>query len=353
MGLNLLDSIGLGFVPNAARVLRTLWRTAKPNLEASEEMKTINGTKIFVRDVGSVEAPVIIAVHGGPGGSHLGMLPLERLAPDFRIIFYDQRGTGKSDRHNVSAMDQFGLEALSLERNVEDIEELRKIIGRDKVSMIGHSNGGALATFYAAKYPHHIDKLIIYSGGPEDTDLADRKMQRHLARMPESQKNLLKQYTDSLQIGVEQNVSQDELDELFTRVVGLMIPYLYYIPPKSPIVTGRLGFWASQAVAKYIDSFDRKSFVSHLNKIKSPTLLIWGLFEPAPQGRLLYLLENIPNSQLAVFEKSSHNAMKEEPDLFFKTLLEFLTDRPIEMRTRSWKEEPPTVSLQGPTLRKF
>jgi proline iminopeptidase len=331
-----LAFIAFAFISNSSCASRTLARVGKSDLEVREGMKSINGTKLFVRDVGPSQAPVIIAVHGGPGGSYLGMLPLERLAPAFRIIFYDQRGTGKSERLKISARDQAGLEELSLEKNVEDIEELRKSIGSDKVSVIGHSNGGALATFYAAKYPRHIEKLVVYSGGPEDTELAERKRQKHLSKMPESQKLLLKQYTDSLQERVEQNASQDELDELFTRVVGLMIPYLYYSPPKSPVETGRLGFWANMGVAKYIDSFDRKAFASHLAKIKSPTLLIWGRFEPAPQERLLYLRDNIPNAQLVVFEKSSHNAMKEETDLFFRTLLEFMTDKSkVEMKTSS------------------
>lgn len=286
-----------------------------------------------------MNAPVLIVVHDGPGGNHLNQLPLQKLATDFRIIFYDQRGTGKSERLNVSAKDPNSLELLSLEKNIEDIEELRKSAGRDKISVIGHSNGGALAVFYAAKYPQHVEKLIVYSGGPEDLELAEQKRKTHVSKMSEAEKSVFKQAVSILQERSQQDAHQEELDELFARVVSLMIPTLYCHPPKGPIEVGRLGFWSNVAVSRYIDTFNRKSFAPSLQQIKAPTLLIWGRCEPAPNERLVYLLDHIPNSQFVIFEHSGHNAMEEESELFFNTLREFMSNRPIEMKVYRNRKE--------------
>lgn len=307
--------------------------SSKANFEIREGKKTLNGTKLFVRDVGPIGAPILVVVHGGPGGNHINQLRLERFATDFRVVFYDQRGTGESERLNISANDQNLLNRLSLEKNIKDIEELRKMLGRDKISLIGHSNGGALAVFYAAKYPEHVEKLIVYSGGPEDKKLANQKKLNHLSKMTKIEGIQFKEMVATLQERTKQGASQEELDELFTRVVTLMVPSLYREPPKGSMEIGHLGFWANAGLSKYIEAFDRTAFIPQLQKIKSPALLIWGRYEPAPAERLLYLLENIPNSRFVVFEKSGHNAMEEEPELFFKTLMEFVSDRPISTKT--------------------
>jgi proline iminopeptidase len=100
--------------------------------------------------------PVIVA-NGGPGLSHVYMLQNDvwpRLSHNRQIVFYDQRGTGKSKR--VSPDAPFGMDA-----QVADMEAVRAKFGFQKFDLVGDSYGGLLAMAYAAAHPEHVEKLIL------------------------------------------------------------------------------------------------------------------------------------------------------------------------------------------------
>ncbi|SIN84490.1 alpha/beta fold hydrolase [Chitinophaga niabensis] len=94
-----------------------------------------------------------IFVHGGPGG---GFLSFEKMGGNnleqcMTMVYYDQRGSGSSQ----NAAD------YSLDRMVEDIEELRQAMKSEKVYLLSHSFGGIIAFNYAKKYPSHVYGLIL------------------------------------------------------------------------------------------------------------------------------------------------------------------------------------------------
>ncbi|HOX45806.1 MAG TPA: alpha/beta fold hydrolase [Myxococcota bacterium] len=293
----------------------------------------IRGTRLFVRDVGPETAPVVVVVHGGPGGNHLSLRALEALAPRFRVILYDQRGTGESDRFQVAS--EADLATLSMEENVEDLEALRQRAGQDRITLVGHSWGAGLAVLYAAAHPEHVEKLVVYSGGPEDEPLSKLKSKAHFARLTDEEKARAQQGLAGLQEAVGRGAPQDELDRLFLQVAEVMFPSLYCQRPATGpgAAQGRAGFWASQGVNRYLGAFDRAAFARKLALVKAPALLTWGRCEPSPQERLLYLLDNLPDARLVIFEESGHNAMEEEPALFFGTLNAFLDGQPLPARS--------------------
>ena len=59
---------------------------------------TLNGYKFHSETMGDTDKPVIIALHGGPGGDYRNLLPIAPLADEYRLVFYDQRMTGLSSR---------------------------------------------------------------------------------------------------------------------------------------------------------------------------------------------------------------------------------------------------------------
>ncbi|MBS1121972.1 MAG: prolyl aminopeptidase [Deltaproteobacteria bacterium] len=312
-----------------------------------EDKWQIRDTRLLVRDVGPESAPTIVVIHGGPGGNHLSLRPLEALAPRFRVVFYDQRGTGESDRFRISS-EMPALDQLAMEENVEDLEALRQRLGKDRITLIGHSWGGSLAVFYAAAYPAHVEKLIVYSGGPEDLELSSQKRKAHLAKLNPEEQALAKTRIAELQKAAEQGSSQDVIDRLFLQVSEVMFASLYcQRPAKATAAQGRAGFWASQGVNQYIATFDRAAFASKLAAVKSPTLLTWGRCEPSPQERLTYLLDSLPNAQLVIFETSGHNAMEEEPSLFLATLKAFLDGKTLPTRSFRTRAELGTPSASA------
>ena len=115
--------------------------------------QTSDGVPLFLKVSG--KGAVCIFVHGGPGAwsksfeEFGGNVVEDKLT----MCYYDQRGCGRSG----SPADN----NYSLERMIDDIEEIRTYLKTDKVFVIGHSFGGILATKYTAKYPQHVKGLIL------------------------------------------------------------------------------------------------------------------------------------------------------------------------------------------------
>src|SRR5512133_1395766 len=113
----------------------------------------------------------ILIIHGGPGQPFTQPVSgLEPLSADFQFHYYDQRGCGESTRpidrfesknmyENMQTLDQ----KLGLGAQIADIERIRRILGDDKLILIGHSWGGFLASLYAAEFPEHVESLILIS----------------------------------------------------------------------------------------------------------------------------------------------------------------------------------------------
>ena len=114
-----------------------------------------NGVMIYYKMLGRGE-PLLI-LHGGPGASHDYFLPyLLPLARHHKLIFIDERGSGKSQKLE-------DLPAYTVENMVEDVEAVRQGLGLGKISLLGHSYGGALAQAYALKYQGNLSHLILAS----------------------------------------------------------------------------------------------------------------------------------------------------------------------------------------------
>ena len=86
---------------------------------------------LFCRDVG--EGPPIVVVHGGPDFDHPYLLPeLDRLTASFRLLYYDQRGRGRS-------ADGVRPEDVTLRSELDDLDRLRSHFGLERVAVLGHS----------------------------------------------------------------------------------------------------------------------------------------------------------------------------------------------------------------------
>jgi len=111
-----------------------------------------DGCKIYTASSITNKTKTIMIIHGGPGNGFFDQLPImEKLAKDYNVIGFDERGVNKSDEIK---------EDFTSERLIDDIEEIRKIFSIDKINLIGHSYGGHLLLRYCLKYPKHIDSAI-------------------------------------------------------------------------------------------------------------------------------------------------------------------------------------------------
>ena len=112
---------------------------------------TSGDVKLYYESIG--EGEPLLLVNGGPGLPHEYLQEFRALAPHARLIFYDQRGTGKSDKADPST--------YTIDANVRDLENLCRALNLERVQMLGHSWGGMLAQAYIIKHPERVTRLIL------------------------------------------------------------------------------------------------------------------------------------------------------------------------------------------------
>ena len=125
----------------------------------------INGYRYHMETTGRADAIPLIVVHGGPGLDYEYLKPLQQLSNDYKVVFYDQRGTGLSPRVDKKF--------LTIEQNLEDLHSIvQHFSNGKKVKLIGHSWGATLVVGYLSKHPELVSQAIIvepfilYPGAP-------------------------------------------------------------------------------------------------------------------------------------------------------------------------------------------
>ena len=118
------------------------------------------GTRLHLQTRGDPADPVIVFLHGGPGGDHRSLLTLAEtydgasLADDHLLVFWDQRGSGLSRRHDKAS--------LTIDRFVADLEVLvDRFSPSAPVLLIGESWGGMYATEFINCHPDRVRGLVL------------------------------------------------------------------------------------------------------------------------------------------------------------------------------------------------
>jgi proline iminopeptidase len=134
----------------------------KKNVGAGEARIPVRaGAALFSREIGH-GTPVIV-LHGGPDFDMSYLLPeMDFLADSYRLIYYDQRGRGRSAEH-------VNPEDVSLESEMDDIDAIREHFRLDRVVLLGHSWGTVLALEYALRHPERISQLVLMDPAPAST----------------------------------------------------------------------------------------------------------------------------------------------------------------------------------------
>lgn len=118
----------------------------------------LQGYKFHVRTHGDARHPPVVVVHGGPGGDLHYLLPLQGLASNHFLVFYDQRGTGLSPRVDRAS--------LTLERSLDDLHLIVRHYGGGRpVRLIGHSWGAMLTLAYLGRHPERVSHAVVVEPG--------------------------------------------------------------------------------------------------------------------------------------------------------------------------------------------
>jgi proline iminopeptidase len=253
--------------------------------------------------------PLIVA-NGGPGLSHIYMLQNDvwtrRLARNRQIVFYDQRGTGKSKQVKPDA-------AWGMDAQVADLEAVRAKFGFHKFDLVGDSYGGLLAMAYAAAHPEHIDKLILSdSAAPAWKDI--------VRVLPDVFPDVLEQIATR----EKNNSGADAADQ---RIRDHFLMLFYSEANRDAYLAGVNDLGSSPQVSAAVQKATRTlDLTPELPKFKFPTLVITGRYDMNVTPLTAWnIYKAIPGAKFVVFEKSGHLPSYEEPDKYVQVVDEFLS----------------------------
>ncbi len=245
---------------------------------------------------------------------------------DRSFIFFDMRNRGRSDFVKDTSL-------ITIHREIEDIEKLRKHFNADKINLIGFSYLGLLVMLYTDKYPDHVAKVIQIGPVPIKWGTSFPDSLRNTVTEPEIEKGKL--YVDSL-LGQKYDVKEPEKFtrihwDTFARKTLVGNPSNYHLLGKQ---------WGDHI--KYSNEWDI-NFMRHLKyhfgsiltstfttqqfaDIKSPVLVIHGTKDRnAAFGAGKEWASILPNAKLVRIEGGAHVPWAEYPDKVFNTIDSFLT----------------------------
>jgi proline iminopeptidase len=164
--------LGLAIFLGAVPAVGAPHSAAAP-ISVGEHSLTVDGVRLWYRVAGRPRGVPVVFLHGGPGeGSQLfqavGGPELERTQ---RLIYFDQRGGGRSDR-------PVDPSNYSIDIMVEDVEQLRRHLGVPRIVLLGHSFGTNLALEYAARYPQHTAAVVLAAAASHLLRSLDLQCQR-------------------------------------------------------------------------------------------------------------------------------------------------------------------------------
>ena len=283
-------------------------------LVPGEGFVDVTGGKVWYRIVGSGTQTPLLVLHGACVPS-IYLKPLEALAEDRPVVFYDQLTCGKSVGPSDTTL-------WTIERFVEEIAQVRQALGLEEIHLYGHSWGTILAAEYILTKPSGVRSLIM--AGPAFS----------IPRYVQDTKDLLSTLPDSVQqiiIDNERNGTldspdylsakmvyygtffarkqpwSDELNETFAQVNHAMWNYMY--GPKWFTLTGTL---------REYDRTDR------LSEITTPTLLTAGEYDEATPATVRYYQSLIPGSEIAILENCGHLTIQDDPETDIRIIRDFL-----------------------------
>jgi proline iminopeptidase len=224
---------------------------------------------------------------------------------------------------NMKTLDQ----KLGLGAQVADIERIRRILGDEKLILIGHSWGGFLASLYAAEFPEHVEALILVSPAntlvmPQPDAESDLFAAVRAKLPPEEQAEFdafMQEYFDFNKLFQKSEADLVAMNEQFGNY------YLQIMDADAQTEwpeQGRPGGW--MVWAGYVSMGQRHDYRPALRKVDVPVLVIHGADDLQSEAATRLYVEAFPNAEFAAIENAGHASFEDQPDQFTAIVKSFL-----------------------------
>jgi len=275
----------------------------------------VTGGRVWYRIVGSGNETPVILIHGGPGSASDYLRPLEKLAVDRPVIFYDQLGCGRSDRPEEKGL-------WRIERFVEELAQVRKALKLKEVHIYGHSWGTMLAVDYMLTKPEGVKGLVLASPCLSVKRWVE-DAQVFISQLPFNVRQTIKRNED--EGTTESKEYERAVVEYLKRHVCRLNPWpaelVRSFDMSNPVVYKIMWGPSEFHPTGNLRTYER---VTQLGGITVPTFFTAGRYDEATPEATAWYRSHVPNSSLRIFEKSSHMAMFEERDAYVESIREFL-----------------------------
>jgi pimeloyl-ACP methyl ester carboxylesterase len=279
----------------------------------------VSGPSVVPDGDTTVDRPTIVAVHGGPGVDHINMkAKLAPLAEHVQIVYYDQRGHGRSD---YSSAEHWNLRTWA-----DDLRRLCDALGLVKPVVLGTSFGGFVVLTYAGLFPDHPGGIILanttggrldYPGSIEvyrrlGGDEAAAAAERDFAELTEESGAEFDRVCSPLH-SARPGAAEHSRQEAARSISTLDVNFHY---------------WRHEA-----PSFDPWSV---LPNITCPALVLAGEDDPiCPLPAVEELASNLPGETTRVVRlpQARHAIFRDRPDLAFPAVVDFIRDVDLAQTT--------------------
>lgn len=285
----------------------------------TEGYATVPGGRIFWRKFGSGGKTPLLTLHGGPGSSHNYLLPLQALADERPVIFYDQLGCGRADVPEEESV-------YTIQRSVDELDAVRAALGLERVVLLGHSWGALLAVEYLCQgRGRGVDRLIL-SGAMASIPQVMAGFDRLFATMPDGW---------SAEIHGLEKAGKTGTPEYAELVQKFYDKFVLRVPPSPEVLATLEALSKSPAyrvlngpneftIVGKIKDWDRRK---DLKAITQKTLITTGEFDEVTLDCHETLRDGIAGkARLAVMTGCSHLTMNEKPEQYNALLRGFMNE---------------------------
>jgi proline iminopeptidase len=275
----------------------------------------VPGGRVWYQVVGEGSGVPLLALHGGPGGTHYYFEPLLPLADERPLVLYDQLGSGRSDRPG-------DLSLWRIERFVAEIAAVRDALGLDRVHLLGHSWGTMLAADYLLTQPPGIVSRTLVSPLLSTARWVADQAAYRLA-LPPDVEAILTQYEEE---GTTAAPEYEAAVAVYFQRHGCRLAE----PPAAlQEMFAGMGadvyqtMWGSSEFycTGNLRDYDRTAQIAQLGL---PLLFACGRYDQSAPATVADYQRRLPGAELVVFEQSAHLLHLEEPDRFVAVLRDFL-----------------------------
>ena len=297
------------------------------------------GKNIWYDIYGAEHSDTLLYLHGGPGASCLDFVnQAKALSGKMRVVIFDQLGVLRSDAIAES-------ESYSMEYQVEMIEEMRKILGIEKWSVLGHSYGGMLAVLYASACPDSVHKIILECPSLwfEDSARSTAEyLSEHIHSLNDEEavklweKVRFADYQDKTEVVWDLSALLGYVTDMELRFYlhGITLEE-YEMSMDTSDIANEMWSKGEQHLKKLLEtpaagSAQKRVLMTDdllplIPKIAAPMLLINGKYDPAcSKHQIEYIMNSAQDVTQAVFENSGHFPRLEEAEKYTNTVLSFL-----------------------------